>query len=122
MSTTRFAPDTKFNTSRSSSMKSNGPLFGNQSMMSISELGIGNNRLNSVQEETLETLSQIGETKASISVLIEKTKSYSKNSGSYYKDVLTPKSKKKTYQRSPYGEILHISDYSCFCTPTRKEY
>lgn len=120
--TTRFAPNTNFNSSRSKSTrtptKSSRTFSNSQSQMSISELG--ENRISQGQEENYEFLQQIKETKADLLVLMEKTKSYSKNTGSNFKDTITPVSQKKGYQKSPFGENLHLTDYSCFCTPISK--
>lgn len=117
--TTRFAPNTNFNSSRSKSMrtptKSSESFSNSQSMMSISELG--ERRMSQGQEENFEFLQQIKETKAELLVLMGKTKSYSKNTGCNFKDSITPVSQKKGYQKSPFGENLHLTDYSCFCTP-----
>ncbi|KAK8894011.1 hypothetical protein M9Y10_022443 [Tritrichomonas musculus] len=116
-----FAPNTNFNSSRSKSKKTptkSSQSFSNQSLMSISELG--EKHISQGQEENYEFLQQIKETKADLLVLMGKTKSYSKNTGVSYKDTITPRSQKKAYQKSPFGESLHITDYSYFCTPISK--
>ena len=89
-----------------------------QSMMSMSELG--EKSISRGQEENYEFLQQIKETKAELLVLMEKTKSYSKNTGTHFQDSITPVSQKKGYQKSPFGEDLHLTDYSYFCTPISK--
>lgn len=93
-------------------------LSNNQSLMSLSELG--EKHISQKQEENFELLQQVKEAKADLFVLVEKARCYSKNTGIHYKDTITPPSKKKGYQKSPFGENLHLTDYSYFCSPITK--
>ncbi|OHS99251.1 hypothetical protein TRFO_08499 [Tritrichomonas foetus] len=73
-----------------------------------------------INEEHLECLNQITDTKRHLNELIEKTNGYSKNSGTSFRDNVSPKTrKKKEYRKSPYGQKLHISDYSTLCSSRR---
>ena len=88
-----------------------------RSQMSLSELDEGQSQFT---EATNDCLARIEATKADLNVLMLKTKSYTRNTGMSYHDVLTPTQQKRqdSYARSPFGKELQISDYSYTVTPT----
>lgn len=115
MSSAHFASGTSFGTPKSTPK---GTPRQERSQMSLSELDDG--RTSQFTEATNDCMARIEATKADLNVLMLKTKSYTRNTGMSYRDVVTPERDRKqdSYSRSPFGKQLHISDYSYAVSPT----
>jgi hypothetical protein len=90
--------------------------------MELDELDGTNDAIAQIQAQTRECVARINETKAELNVLMLKTRGYSRNTATSYRDALTPKEERPaTYTKSPFGKRLQISDYSYLMTPQTKK-
>jgi hypothetical protein len=83
--------------------------------MSLDQFEKKKTQIGQIQNETEDFLSQINEAKVELNVLMIKTHNYMRNTSLTYKDSVPLRTEGRSlYSRSPFGQSLHISDYSCF--------
>jgi hypothetical protein len=111
MSGTRSTSGSRFGTSTAPSQQASGSR--SRSAMKLSQLEKQKNEIEQIHNEMEDFLSQINETKVELNVLMLKTHNYSRNTSWNYKDSVPQTTEGQSlYSRSPFGQKLHISDYS----------